>query len=260
MGSYISRIKKIIFFFFFSFAIFIGGRSEPFTSLWSDAHRFSAQISSAVSNQMEFFVWPVHWITRQDSLSRKLMESELLNRQLDARIVKLQYIQRENEDLRSSLASMSGSRFIWVPAHLFSQGNDFYIDVGIKDGVAEGSEVLSSGVYIGVTTDVQPSISKVIPVSSSLSRIGVRTVPSQVVGVLSVTTRGLIMTSISRADTVHEGDVIETMGDGHGIEGGILIGHVDKDLTRTSDPISSFHVRAAFDTNNINSVIVRKAQ
>ena len=260
MGRYFPRTKKITLFLFISMFLLVCGLTSGGKDVWSTIERIALEFSLYIDTQTQGFPQPVTWIQRQDVLAKKLLQSELYARQVDAKLSKLEYVQKENDDLRASLATVSGAHTQWIPAHFLSFDGESDVDVGLYDGVYEGAMVVSRGVYVGTLWQVDRSVSHVREVISPDSRIGVRTEPSGVMGVLTQTSKGLTLTCISRFEDVHEGDIIQTIGDAKGNEAGILVGYIAKDLTRTADPVSSFLVKPALQTTDVRVVLVHKGE
>src|SRR5258708_10721083 len=157
--------------------VFLG--KIPFVaSFWSNGMRNALEITQAIDSAFSPVAKPRVWFQTKDSLRKKLMDEELSIRRKDAQLVKLQSVLMENKDLRDSLASISGEKKMWVPAHFLVTQSSAYIDVGSADKIEVGSVVVSSGIYLGSVVQVQAHVAKISTVASDGSRIGVRTGPS----------------------------------------------------------------------------------
>lgn len=112
------------------------------------------------------------------------------------------------------------------------------IDRGTKDGVNEGDAVLSgAGFIIGRVVTVTPSVSQMVPLSDSRSRITVviqtgSETFGQVVG-----DRGLrlLLTNVKRDTTLTAGMGVITAGVDPGVPRGIPVGSLEQLTTKSAD-------------------------
>lgn len=196
------------------------------------------------------------WIESQSRLEKKLMEYELKLRTLEAANARLAILEKENEDLKSSYASMNAAE--WMGATLLSGGSKYLIDLGSTDGVLTGAVVLARGSFLGVIKETQTQLSQVTSIFDPEARFGVRIGPDGALGVLRVKHSTLIVTTISRAEGIKEGDRVVTLGDEQVRRGGLPVGTVTRILTRPADAVSTFEIRPDFEIEQIRAVIVSK--
>lgn len=193
------------------------------------------------------------WISSREVLAKRVLSYELRIRELESVQSLYEAARRENEDLKNSLDKQTNS----IGATLLRGGSKFFVDRGEADGVRTGSLVTFRGAFVGVISDVYPNISGLDSIYDNEFRVGVRIERRDgVLGVMIVKRGQLLITTISRNEEVQLGDSVVTLGDNKVKQSGIIIGKIEKDLTRSADPVSTFMVSPLFKSQEIRALSI----
>ncbi len=216
---------------------------------------FMGQIDVATS----FLRTPRLWITSRVASYHAVLDSELRIRELEAKLSLLTFVKQENEDLKISLGIVN-KETQWIDATLLWAGDKYFLNVGEKEGVHQGSLVLGRGSLIGVVSQTENHFSSLETIFDQGFRVGARIESGGVVGVLTRQGEIMELTTISRADDVKVGDKVISRGDPKVREAGILIGFVSAVQTRPADPVGKFGVKPAVLIDELRVVLVSKEQ
>lgn len=190
-------------------------------------------------------------------LQHELMACELQRRTDDAQLANSKSIEKENADLKASLGVVSDSKN-WIPATVLTAEEKYYLDRGTKANVTKDSIVIADGSFFGVVTEAGSGISELETVFDQEMRLGVKVLPKGIDGVLTRTASQILLTTISRTEDISAGDIIVTLGEPKVKRAGILVGRIDRILTRPADPVSTFIVKLALERGQVQTVLVTK--
>lgn len=222
----------------------------------SEIRRQSLSLGSVVDASFGFLRIPNDWLRSRQELIQRLMTTEMHLRELEAENVKLQEVKKINDSLMGSLSLVDKDK--WIPAQILIGGNTYFLNVGSSRGVSVGSVVTSLGNYVGVVLSVQNHISSFSTPMEVDGSLGVRIESTRALGVLNYKNGELVLTTISRAENVKNGDRVITLGDERVRQSGILVGTIASNLTHTADPISTFLVKLSIDPRFASAVLVSK--
>lgn len=255
--TYISTSGSLLI---MSVCIFMFGNISAVRGVWSSVQSITSEITKTIDSVFVPFSYPKQWIVNQNELRKRVLLSELEVRKKDAELVALKNVEKENIELRASLASISGERKEWIPARVVFHDQVSFVTRGSASGVQDGSIITSHGIYVGVVTEANQHTARVSTIITPGHRFGVRTSSSRTLGVVVINTEKMIMTGIVRSETAMIGETVELLDDEEGNTGSVLVGYIEKNLTRIADPVSSFVIRPALDLHTIDTVLIRKGK
>lgn len=229
-------------------------------SPWSYLQTSAGQILRVSFDPIADYISPVHVITKQINLARRLQETELKLRALEAREATYQMQNDQLETLKASLASgikESHPNLLWRVGNIITGDGGQVLTLGENAGVREGATLVYQDAFVGKVEQVEAHHSVVLTVLSPRVRFAVRTIPSNVEGVLSRDTKGrLIFTTLYRTDKKITDEKLVTLGWQDGELANLFVGKVEAELTRPQDSVSRYKISIPIDNWVGKSVLV----
>jgi len=183
--------------------------------------------------------------------------------QLHQQVVQLPEIQRENAALREQLdLRRSQPSFQWTTGRIIGRDPNpliraVIIDLGSRDGVADGMTVMTSQGLVGRILRASTNTSKVLLITDASSSVNGQVQSSRARGVLSGSPAGyLTMQYIGQAETVHSADKVVTSGLGGTFPAGLLVGNVIDVRQKDVDMFQEAHVEPAVGFDRLEIVLV----
>ena len=228
-----------------------------------------------------FVVWagsPVTAGVRSTSASAHIFFNNLLAIRTLAREVselktKLVTLETENAELRSSLLeyeelsrafdlksrggySLISGRVVGADPVTLSQ--TLLIDRGSQNGVVEDQAVLdASGAYIGRIARVFKNTSELTLISDVKSRLPVEVVESRARGIVQGQyALNVSLVEVPSGQNLPKGGRLVTTGFTSGVPQGLIVGYIDKVVSKSGDIFQQATVRAASDLKNLRLVFV----
>lgn len=186
----------------------------------------------------------------------------LINFNVDkSRITELEY---ENQLLKSELGfaeqnantGLMSARIIGRESTTFL--DHVIVDKGEENGVKKGSAVVSSGVLIGQVSEVYPTQSKIVLITSKDSIILAMLQNSRSKGLLRGGISGLVLENIVQDITFEPGEYVVTSGLDGQLPSGILIGKTGMIQSSSSDLFKNISVEPIVDLSKIELVFIMK--
>lgn len=221
--------------------------SEPFqTNLWRAGERVS-----------DFFEIALE----MNDLKKKNKELELEILKLLSENVKVQELEKENEDLREALGLELEKEFQLKIAKTLGKdiSQDFIlINKGSKDGLIEGLPVINpQKILIGKISTVYPRFSKVMLVSNKESLVDVEVYERDVEGVAKG--KGNLQISLEllpKEKEIKENDLIVTTSLSGAYPKGLLVGQIKEVKKQDIEPFQAAEIKPAFEINQIENLLI----
>ena len=186
---------------------------------------------------------------------------------LEVENIRLKEVARENELLRQLLnyprnnpqfnyqaATVKGRRFGVDPTNL---ANFVYVDVGVRDGVAQNMPVITDRGLVGRVTAVGPNSAQVLLLIDPISVVNAIVQNSRATGVVRGNIDGtLMMEQISQNATVNPGDIVLTSGLGGNFPDKLVIGQVTEVFQRDQDMFQSARIRPTVDFGKLEMILI----
>ena len=180
--------------------------------------------------------------------------------------IELQKAQEENVQLRKELESPLPPSFRFIFADVVSRQFDtedtsLLIRVGRREGVKSGMPVLVERALVGVITKTTPHLSTVRLLTSTESKITVKTVQGTSGLLIGKKTEhdgaagSVLLDKILQAETIVSDEAVVTSGDEF-MPPNILIGTVGTVISEPRDPFKQAQVQLTVDPSDIISVFV----
>ncbi|OGZ45668.1 MAG: hypothetical protein A3C84_02455 [Candidatus Ryanbacteria bacterium RIFCSPHIGHO2_02_FULL_48_12] len=180
---------------------------------------------------------------------------------LRARVASLEYMERENRELRTALGRLDKLELQAIEARVLarsaaSTGDAFTIDGGTRVGIEVGMPVLAQGdILLGRVTEVSDTSAVVKLVSSAKEKTEVYLPGSDLVSVAEGEGLGVFAIKVPASFSIQEGEGIFSSG-----ARDFLLGFVDKiekldaglfQVVKSKIPINSSDIRQVFVVRNL---------
>jgi rod shape-determining protein MreC len=194
-------------------------------------------------------------------------ELEALNNKLMVDNVRLREFERENELLRQLLNyTRSNPQFDYQTTTIMGRsiGADptnllyfIYVDVGVRDGIAENMPVITDRGLVGRVTAVGPNLAQVLMLIDSASAVNALIQNSRVTGLVRGNIDGtLTMERIPQDEKVNPGDIVLTSGLGGNFPDKLVIGQVTEVLKRDQDMFQTARIRPTVDFGKLETMLI----
>lgn len=188
------------------------------------------------------------------------------NLSLKNEIAELGEVRHENEVLKKELAfsqNESQSEKSLLPAEIVGRSPNSFsefliINRGSEDGVSENQAVVSEGFLIGKIVDVTSKTSKVFLINNSTSLVPVVLQNSRGTGLLRGGLDGLAVEDITLDSKVETGENVLTSGLGGELPSGLIIGTVEKIISKSSEIFQKVSVVSPVKLSRLEIVFVVK--
>ncbi len=211
--------------------------------------QYSLPIQLATAQRIQTIKTPISSLFIFWNQLETYQELELAYANLQAQLVNLEQLEKENQELRSQLGIESEIKtqgLITTPVLSFPYR---LIKHGTQSAVKTGDLVLVNGTLVGRLGEVNLEYSRVILLSDQDA--------SAVIGITNLGQRGvvrgrdqqLVLTEVPQAATVSSGDRVMSAGE-KGIKPGVFIGTIGQELTKPTDAVQTFVIDQVntFDT------------
>lgn len=197
-----------------------------------------------------FVVETYQWITRpfqtQPSVQERLVNAQ--QQELQQRLLELE---SKNQRLEELLGFVQSKKAKGVTAPVIGRSADHWwqqviLGRGSRDGVKEGSIVLSPGGLVGRVTQTTANTSRVLLLSDPASRVGVAISRSRFMGYMrGKSGNRATMEFFEKVPDVRQGDVVTTSAFSQLFPAGIPVGRVESvDLTKSPAPEATIEITA----------------
>ena len=238
--------------------------SLPAGPLWLTQYTLPIRqgVNSMVGNAAEYFSWMGDVKALQSERDDLIRERN----ELRARVVELENVERENESLRSQLdlsKNESQKLLLAKTFGLIDRGGSKYllIDGGSEDGVKQGQAVVAEGALVGRINEVgeKVSIVELSQTAGSIIPVKIRmksgVVKAMVKANYNLTAR---LEQVLQSDSLEEGSVIVTSGEGGTYPANIVVGTVGRITASEQQPFKSAEVELPWDVTELETVFVRR--
>lgn len=227
---------------------------------WSHLQVLVGQMIHVSIDPIAGYISPVYIITKRINLARRLQETELKLRALEAREATYQMQNDQLEALKASLASgikESHPNLLWRVGNIITGDGGQVLTLGKNAGIREGATLVYQDAFVGKVEQVEAHHSVVLTVLSPRVRFAVRTIQSNVEGVLSRDTKGrLIFTTLYRTDKKIMDEKLVTLGWQDGELANLFVGKVEAELTKPQDSVSRYKISIPIENWVGKSVLV----
>lgn len=171
-------------------------------------------------------------ITRRNYRDKFVLELENKIRELEAKLIRTNELEMENQRLRSFLDFKKRTVFKTIPVSIIEKDPSLWrrtviVDKGSGDGICPKMPVVVYGNLVGIVSDVGANVSRVILINDPEFRVSVFIQRTRDEGVLQGSVQGKCMVKYLPLDNdIKVGDYIITSGLGTIFPKGILIGEV----------------------------------
>ncbi len=223
-------------------------------------------LGGMTTTSQELAVW-VEQTESVQALQAKNVELEALNNKLMVDNVRLKEVERENELLRQLLNySRSNPQFSYQTTSVVGRsiGVDptnllyfVYVDVGARDGIADGMPVITDRGLVGRVTAVGPNSAQVLMLIDPASAVNVLVQNSRTAGVVRGNIDGtLLMERIPQGEKVNPGDIVLTSGLGGNFPDKLVFGQVTDVLQRDQDMFQTARIRPTVDFGKLETMLI----
>ncbi|NJN93310.1 MAG: rod shape-determining protein MreC [Anaerolineales bacterium] len=200
-------------------------------------------------------------------LQARNAELEALNNKLMVDNVRLRELERENELLRQLLNyTRSNLQFSYQTTTVIGRsiGVDptnllyfVYVNVGVRDGIAENMPVITDRGLVGRVTAVGPNLAQVLMLIDPASAVNALIQNSRVTGLVRGNIDGtLIMERIPQDAKVNPGDIVLTSGLGGNFPDKLVIGQVTEVVNRDQDMFQTARIRPTVDFGKLETMLI----
>ncbi len=201
------------------------------------------------------------------ALQARNQELEALVNSLMVENVQLKEVERENEALRQLLNyTRNNPQFTYETTTVVGRsiGVDptnllyfVYVNVGARDGIAEGMPVVTDRGLVGRVTAVGPNSAQVLMLIDPASSVNAIIQNSRVTGVVKGNIDGTVtMERIPPTEKVNPGDIVLTSGLGGNFPSKIVIGQITEVTRRDQDMFQVARIRPTVDFGKLESMLI----
>jgi len=186
------------------------------------------------------------------------------NLMLQSKLARLSEVEYENEVLKKELGFLKEQKSAdYVPASIIGHSVSGYvktvvIDKGEDAGLEEGQAVVSQGFLIGTLSRVRQNNSEITFITDFNSLVPVVLQNSRGTGLLRGGLQGLIVENIPLNIETQKNEPVITSGLGGKIPTGIIVGNVDKVVSRQGEIFGKVSVNTPIDFSKIEVLLVVK--
>ncbi|HBG81501.1 TPA: rod shape-determining protein MreC [candidate division CPR2 bacterium] len=216
-------------------------------------------VLSEFSAKIKFYYSLVTHIGQLQSENNELKKT---NNELQSKIAELDEDKRENDNLKKLLRFSEDSKVNWIPADIsaFDSSNirqAVTINKGSKDGIKEGSSVISEGFLIGKVIELRENSAMVLLVIDPTSSIPVTVQGTLASGLVKGQIGfGLTLENVPQGEKISKGDIILTSGLGGEFPRGLIIGKIEEVLNKDNGIFQQAEVRPAADFKILKQVLI----
>ncbi len=200
-------------------------------------------------------------------LQARNAELEELVNNLMVENVELKELERENETLRQLLNyTRNNPQFTYETTTVRgrSVGVDptnllyfVYVDVGARDGVADGMPVITDRGLVGRVTAVGPNSAQVLMLIDPASSVNAIIQGSRVTGVVRGNIDGTVsLERIPPNEKVNPGDIVLTSGLGGNFPDKLVVGQITEVIQRDQDMFQVARIRPTVDFGKLETMLV----
>lgn len=210
-----------------------------------------------VANSFSFVGRISHLAQENNELTAKITLLEVDKSQISE-------LQIENDTLKKELGFLDQSeQGTLIPARIIGSDPINYLDYlivdkGQDDGVTVNQPVVSSGVLVGVVSDVYKDSAKIRLITSKDSLVQVMLQNSRAKGLLRGGISGLFVDNITYDTEYSPGEDVVTSGLGGTIEAGILVGKAGKTQSSPAGIYKTIVVDPIVDISKLEIVFIKK--
>lgn len=200
-------------------------------------------------------------------LQARNSELEALANNLMVENVRLREVERENLLLRQLLNyTRSNPQFNYQTSSVIARGTGVdptnllyyvYVDVGVRDGIAENMPVITDRGLVGRVTAVGPRSAQVLMLIDPASAVNAMIQNSRVIGLVRGNIDGtLLMERIPPGEEVNPGDIVLTSGLGGNFPDKLVIGQVTEVIQRDQDMFQTARIRPTVDFVKLEKMLI----
>jgi rod shape-determining protein MreC len=200
-------------------------------------------------------------------LQARNAELEALANNLMVENVRLREVERENLLLRQLLNyTRSNPQFNYQTSSVIARGTGVdptnllyyvYVDVGVRDGIAENMPVITDRGLVGRVTAVGPRSAQVLMLIDPASAVNAMIQNSRVIGLVRGNIDGtLVMERIPPNEEVNPGDIVLTSGLGGNFPDKLVIGQVTEIIQRDQDMFQTARIRPTVDFVKLEKMLI----
>lgn len=202
------------------------------------------------------------------ALQARAAELEALNNKLMVENARLTEVARENELLRQLLnytrsnpqlsyqtTSVIGRTIGFDPTNLLYF---VFVDVGARDGIAEGMPVITDRGLVGRVTAVGPKSAQVLMLIDPASSVNVTVQNSRTRGVVrgNIDGQTILMERIPQGEPINPGDIVLTSGLGGNFPDKLVVGQVTEVIQRDQDMFQTARIRPTVDFEKLETMLI----
>lgn len=249
------KVKLVVIFLVFLIAIFLGNfLRKPFFPIFGSILKYGWQAIEQIKPD-----------TKKEN-SRLIEENESLK----TRIISLEYLEKENQELKSFFSRLPGEKTAkeYILASIISKPPQspydvLIIDVGQDNGIKNGMRVFAYGdILLGYIVEVASKESKIKLFSFPGEKINVLIQNSTGGENISVTAEGLgggnFKIKLPDSIEVKIGDKITGTGLPAQAGGLLILGVVEKIETNQSDPFQKIYFRTPINIRYLSRVLIER--
>jgi len=201
------------------------------------------------------------------ALQARNTELEELVNNLMVENVQLKELERENDTLRQLLNYTRNNPQLTYETTTIrgrSVGVDptnllyfIYVDVGARDGVADGMPVITDRGLVGRVTASGPNSAQVLMLIDPASSVNAIIQGSRVTGVVRGNIDGTVsMERIPPSEKVNPGDIVLTSGLGGNFPDKLVIGQITEVIQRDQDMFQVARIRPTVDFGKLETMLI----
>ena len=200
-------------------------------------------------------------------LQARNAELEALANNLMVENVRLREVERENLLLRQLLNyTRSNPQYNYQTSSVIARGTGVdptnllyyvYVDVGVRDGIAENMPVITDRGLVGRVTAVGPRSAQVLLLIDPASAVSAMIQNSRVIGLVRGNIDGtMLMERIPPNEEVNPGDIVLTSGLGGNFPDKLVIGQVTEVIQRDQDMFQTARIRPTVDFVKLEKMLI----
>lgn len=257
-------IAVLVAFIFLGFALDQVGYLSPVRTLVQTA---LAPLQGLVSTTAQDVALLTEQTQDLQVLQARNAELEALANNLMVENVRLREVERENLLLRQLLNyTRSNPQFNYQTSSVIARGTGVdptnllyyvYVDVGVRDGIAENMPVITDRGLVGRVTAVGPRSAQVLMLIDPASAVNAMIQNSRVIGLVRGNIDGtLVMERIPPNEEVNPGDIVLTSGLGGNFPDKLVIGQVTEIIQRDQDMFQTARIRPTVDFVKLEKMLI----
>lgn len=226
--SELAQSRFVSIFFFLAVALFILGRT-PFSHLYfavtntlvAPLEKFTYKAGSKAGREIDF--WRSIRIISKEDRALRVQYAQVLSQN-----AKFEALSRENEALRTQIASYGVGTIHQTEVQIIGLGSDMKINAGREKGIKAGDPVVLGNWLVGQVESVQPGLSHVRLTSSAGSHLAVAAGSGAKGVALGQFGVAISMEKVLPSELLSVGDLVTTTGDNDRIPRGLVVGKIAK--------------------------------